>query len=125
MSAATPTDIARAAWGDAVPDWIVVLAEQCTASSQSKVAKQMNRSGALVSHVLRANYPGDMEAVEEVVRGVFMNSTVECPALGEISTADCRDWMVRGRSFSNENSERVRMFKACRSCPRAQKGDPR
>ncbi|WP_235829723.1 hypothetical protein [Frigidibacter oleivorans] len=121
MTGATPTEIARASWGDDIPDWVMVLAKECATSSQTKVAALMNRSPALVSTVLRAKYAGDMSAVEEVVRGVFMNSTVRCPALGIISTAACRDWMARSRSFSNENSERVRMFKACRSCPRAQK----
>ncbi|MFE3836706.1 hypothetical protein [Pseudogemmobacter sonorensis] len=101
MSAATPLYIAR--------------------TSQSRVAKRLNRSASLVSYVLRAKYPRDMEAVEEVVRGVFMDCTVLCPALGEISTAACRDWMLKARSFSNENSERVRMYRTCRSCPRAKK----
>lgn len=120
----TPLDIARAAWGEALPDWVALLAEECGKTSQNKVAKRMNRSAAMVSTVLRNKYPGDMQAVEEVVRGVFMASTVICPALGEISTADCRDWMRKSWSFSNENSERVRMFRACRSCPRSKKDTP-
>lgn len=120
----TPIDIARAAWGAALPDWVAQLAEECGKTSQNKVAKRMKRSASLVSHVLRNKYPGDMQAVEEVVRGVFMASTVVCPALGEISTADCRDWMRKSRSFSNENSERVRMFRACRACPRCKKDTP-
>lgn len=118
MSVITPADIARAAWGNAIPDWVILLAEECGKSSQNKVAKQMNRSASLVSYVLRNKYSGDMQAVEEVVRGVFMATTVQCPALGELSTAMCRDWMRKSRSFSNENSERVRMFRACRNCPR-------
>lgn len=122
MSAAvSPLDIARAAWGDALPDWVKLLADECGRSSQNKVAKRLNRSASLVSAVLRAKYTGDMGAVEDVVRGVYMSLTVQCPALGEISSADCRDWMAKSRSFSNENSERVRMFRACRGCPRMQK----
>lgn len=118
MTALSPMDIARNAWGDDIPDWVATLAKECGLSSQNKVAKQLNRSAALVSTVLRNKYLGDMVAVEEVVRGVFMDSTVICPALGELSTAQCRDWMVKSRAFSNENSERVRMYRACRSCPR-------
>ena len=119
--APTPIDIARSCWGDAITDWIVALAEECGRSSQSKVARRLNRSAALVSNVLRNKYRGDMDAVEDIVRGVFMGGSVECPALGQISTAACRDWRVKGRTFSNENSERVRMFKACRGCPQARK----
>lgn len=121
-AALSPLDIARAAWGDALPDWVQLLAEECIRTSQNKVAKRLNRSASLVSAVLRAKYAGDMRAVEDVVRGVYMALTVRCQAQGEISSAECRDWMAKSRSFSNENSERVRMFRACRDCPRNEKG---
>lgn len=113
-----PIEVAAAAWGENIPDWVAELARQCAATSQNKVAKRLNRSASMVSALLHNKYPGDMVAVEEVVRGVFMDATVECPALGTLSSADCRDWMIKARRFSNENSERVRLFKACRGCPR-------
>lgn len=122
MTAGSSLDIARACWGPAIPDWVEVLAKASDDSSQSKVARKMNRSASLVSNVLRAKYQGDMVAVEDVVRGVFMRRTVDCPALGQISSAVCRDWIAKGRTFSNENSERVGMFKACRSCPHRKGG---
>lgn len=115
---ASTLDIARSLWGDTIPDWVVVLAEECGKTSQNRVARRLNRSASLVSHVIRNKYEGDMVAVEDVVRGVFMSSTVTCPALGSISTAACRDWMRKAHAFSNENSERVRLYRACRSCPR-------
>ena len=121
MIVTSPLEIARCFWGEAIPDWVVALAQECGRSSQNKVAKQLNRSATLVSNVLRNKYSGDMEAVEDVVRGVFMGRCLICPALGQISTAACRDWQALGRTFSNENSERVRMFKACRNCPHAKK----
>lgn len=111
-----------ASWGEAPPDWVLRLAEECDRTSQSKVAARINRSAALVSTVLRKKYAGDMEAVEEVVRGVYLGGTVLCPALGTISTALCRDWMQLARSYSNQTSERVRMYRACRACPRFTKG---
>lgn len=115
-----PVANARAAWGPDLPDWVLRLAEECEATSQNKVAQRLNRSAALVSGVLRRTYAGDMQAVEEVVRGVYFRATVLCPAQGTISTAVCRDWMRQ--SYSNGNSEQVRMYKACRACPRSQKG---
>lgn len=121
MIQSTPLDLARSFWGDAIPDWVIVLAEECGRGTQSAVAKRLNRSATLVSNVLRNKYTGDMTAVEDVVRGVFMGRSVSCPALGSISTAACRDWRAKGKTFSNENSERVRMFKACRNCPLAKK----
>lgn len=107
-----------AAWGEAPPDWVLRLAQECDRTSQSKVAARINRSAALVSTVLRRKYAGDMEAVEEVVRGVYLGGTVVCPAQGTISTAVCRDWMRLALRYSNESSERVSMYRACRRCPR-------
>lgn len=116
-----PVEKARAAWGAAIPDWVLRLAEECAASSQNKVAARLNRSASLVSAVLSRDYKGSMEAVEEVVRGVYMRATIQCPALGEIGANACRDWMQLARTFSNVNSERVRMYRACRACPRMKK----
>lgn len=112
-----PVTIARVAWGPDIPDWVLRLAEACAASSQNKVAAKLGRSASLVSHVLNANYRGDMVAVEDLVRGHFMSASIQCPVNGVISTAVCRDWMQLARSFSNINSERVRMYRACRACP--------
>lgn len=113
-----PVEKARAAWGAEIPDWVMVLAQECETTSQTRVARRLKRSPSLVSNVLSADYKGDMTAVEEVVRGVFMRAVVQCPAQGEIGTNTCRDWMRAAVTFSNINSERVRMYRACRSCPR-------
>lgn len=119
-----PLTIARAAWGDALPDWVALLAEECARSTQNKVAARLGRSAALVSAVLRSKYKGDMSAVEDVVRGRFMDATVHCPADGVISTATCRDWMAKARTYSNETGERVRMRRACLACARFRKEAP-
>lgn len=116
-----PVVIAKAAWGADIPDWVLRLAEECALSSQNNVAGDLGRSAALVSNVLNNKYRGDMVAVEDLVRGRYMNATVACPALGVISTALCRDWMAASRTYSNANSEQVRMHRACRSCPRLTK----
>ncbi|MBN8294709.1 hypothetical protein JI664_22250 [Rhodobacter sp. NTK016B] len=113
-----PVATARASWGAEAPDWVLRLAEECALSSQSKVATKLGRSAALVSNVLRKKYPGDMGAVEDLVRGTYMRATTLCPALGEISVAECRRWIQSARAYTNENSERVRMYRACRRCPR-------
>lgn len=114
----TPLQTAVACWGPDLPDWVRELAEQCEASSQSKVAARLGKSGALVSHVLRNKYQGNMAGVEQLVRGVFMNLKVDCPALGPTPANICRGWIEKSAKFSNENSERVRMFRACNRCPR-------
>lgn len=118
----TPLENARVCWGEGLPDWVKLLANECGKSSQSQVAKRLNRSAALVSAVLRNRYTGDMAAVEEVVRGVFERATVDCPAKGTMPANICRDWQLKGRAYSNENSERVRMYRACHRCARFAKG---
>lgn len=113
-----PVEKARAAWGADIPDWVDGLAKACAASSQNRVAKRMNRSASLVSAVLANTYKGSLEAVEEVYRGVFETATVACPSLGTIPSNICRDWQLKAVRFVNVNSERVRMYRACNSCPR-------
>lgn len=118
----SPVTTARHHWGESLPDWVAALAEACQSSSQSRVAERIGRSPAVVSQVLRAKYPGDLRAVEDLVRGALMSGTVECPALGLVPTHECRGWMVKARTFGNTNALRVRMYRACRACPRFTKG---
>jgi len=117
----TPSKIAREHWGDDLPGWIADLARECEASSQNKVAARLGRSASLISQVLRAKYPGDLEAVEELFNGAFNAATVECPALGKIPANECRHWREKSRHFVNVNSLRVRMYRACSNCPRNRK----
>lgn len=112
---------AQEAWGEALPDWVVTLAKQCAITSQNKVARRLGYSSTLVSLVLRRKYNGDLDAVETAVRGAFENLSLQCPAMGEISVLECRHWQQRSETFSNENSQRVRMFRACNSCPKKRK----
>lgn len=116
MSAASET--ARTCWGEALPVWVADLAAECDRSSQNKVAAKMGRSAALVSQVIRAKYPGDLAAVEEVFKGAFQGATVVCPALGNLPANECRDWRAKAQSFASGNPLRVRMYRACTGCPR-------
>ncbi|MDO5648841.1 hypothetical protein [Paracoccus sp. (in: a-proteobacteria)] len=113
----TPMDTARAAWGEALPDWVAELAQECSATSQNKVAARLDRSAALVSQVLRNKYAGDLDAVQARFNGVFRAQTTDCPELGLILTQQCQDWQQQARRFVNVNAMRVRMFRACNACP--------
>lgn len=109
---------ARAAWGDAIPDWIVELAKACDATSQNKVAVAIGRSSSLVSNVLANKYPADLSTVEYIVRGVFMRAVVVCPGTGgEIGTDVCQTWRKAARKFTGHNALRVQMYRACNRCP--------
>jgi hypothetical protein len=118
-----PVATMRAAWGEAAPDWVVALAGACAASSQGRVAERMGRSAAVVSQVLRKKYPGDMPAVEELVRGCYLAATVQCPALGTLPTNECAGWRRKARSFAGANALRVQMYRACQRCPLFRKED--
>lgn len=113
-----PLEIARAAWGQPMPDWIESLAVECARTSQSAVAKKLDRSGALISQVLRRKYPGSLTAIEERFRGVFLDGNVSCPSLGAVPLHQCQDWRVKARQFVAGNPMRTRMFRACGKCPR-------
>lgn len=119
MTRSDPLGVARDHWGDdAVPDWIEALAKACTAASQARIAKRLGYSAGVVSSVLRNAYAGNMEAVETAIRGALMGGTLICPELGEIKGDVCTDNRRRAQTFQNTNSHRVRMFRACRNCPR-------
>lgn len=113
-----PVYIAQTAWGDDMPDWVLALAKACADTSQNRVAEDLGRSASLVSNVLRRKYTGNMGAVEELVRGVFMETVIECPALGPLSTDQCQVWRTRAKHLQGHNTFRVRMYHACRRCSR-------
>lgn len=113
-----PVEAAHAAWGEELPDWIAVLAAECARTSQAAVAGRLDRSGAVVSQVLRRIYAADMGRIEERVRGVLMAGQVSCPGLGEIPLQQCQDWRGKAGQFAIGNPLRVRMFHACNRCPR-------
>lgn len=83
--------------------------------SQVKVARLLNVSGSLVSQALNGKYPGDLDALEQRIRGVLMQATVTCPVLGELSTKSCLDEQRRKPVFTNP--VRVRLARACKTCP--------
>lgn len=112
-----PVETARDAWGPEPPDWVRALAEACAATSQSKVAKRIGLSTTVVSQTLRCKYPGKMDNVEEAVRGRLMGALVDCPALGQLPLAECRQWREKSEAFVGTNTLRVWMYRACIRCP--------
>ncbi|SFQ13804.1 hypothetical protein SAMN05421853_10282 [Roseivivax halotolerans] len=110
-------EAARDAWGSALPDWIEALAAECDRTSQNQVATRLGKSGALVSQVLRARYPARLDPIEELVRGILMKATVDCPALGRLPLNECQAWRRKATAFQGSNTLRVQMYRACHRCP--------
>ena len=97
-------------------NWLETLADECARTSQNAVAKRLNLSSATVSQVLRKKYPGDLERIKKLVEGAFMQFTVNCPIVGEITKDKCLSH--QDAPFASTNPQRVCLYKACRSgCP--------
>lgn len=114
-------DKARAAWGDALPDWVRALAERADAlGSQNKVAAEIGYSPAAVSTIIGNTYAArDTSALETAVRATLMAETVICPVWGETSLAQCLDWRASAaRPFRALSSLHSQMRDACGACPR-------
>lgn len=101
------------AWGGDVPDWVRLMAEHCTDSSQKRVSQEMGYSTTVISLVLSNKYPGDITAVETAFKGAFQSVTVNCPVLGELEAQRCLE--NQRRKYAATNATRVRLFKACNS----------
>jgi len=99
-------------------DWMEALRAECARTSQAKVAGRLGYSGSVVSQVLKGAYPGSIERVEQAVRGLLMGGRVACPELGDVEGHVCLDHQKRARTHTPSNPFRVRMFRACRKCPR-------
>lgn len=111
---------AVACWGDDIPDWVQALAKACDLTSQAQVARKLGRSSALVNQLLQKKYPGDLKAIQERIEGMFMNAVLSCPALGNIPAHECQNWREQAKQFANTNALRVRMYHACKTCPKHQ-----
>lgn len=109
-------DLARAAYGAALPAWLECLAIECDRSSQQDVAKQLRYSGTVVNQVLAGKYNGSLGAVESAFKGAFQAASVNCPVVGEIALQVCMEH--QRAPFANTNPMRTRLYRACRGkCP--------
>lgn len=107
---------ARRNWGDALPDWVEVLAREATRTSGAAVARRLGVSGSQVSQLINATYAGDIGGAEQRVRGALMGVEVECPVLGDLPRDRCLD--EQKKKYRGTSALRTQLFKACRAgCP--------
>jgi hypothetical protein len=113
MSAETCQATMERAYGAPLLDWMQVVATECDASSQTAVAVKLGYSRTVVNLLVNGLYDRDLRKVEQAVRMHLMGSViVKCPIKGEISTSVCQS--NQALPYSNANSERVRLYRACR-----------
>lgn len=104
-------------------NWIEVLQQKCSESSQAKVCAVLRKhqsdgfpSGTVLNQVLKGKYPGRTERLQRLVEGVYMAGTVDCPVVGSIPSDQCVQY--QGQPFANTNPTRLALYKACRGgCP--------
>ena len=115
MNATVKTNLQRAqeAWST-IPDWVTVLAQECDRLNQKRVAALLGYSPAVVNTVLKNTYTGDLSAVEHATRGALLSATVDCPVLGELRANRCLTH--QRQPFAATNPQRVKLYRACRSC---------
>ena len=102
-------------WSDTIPDFVLSLARKCDdLASQRAVADLIGYSATTVNQVLGNSYRGDMKRVEIAIRGILMAETVTCPVLGQITKDVCSN--TQREPFRATNSQRVRIYRACRGC---------
>lgn len=96
-------------------DALQALKSACEATSQAAVARKLKLSDATISSALKGRYIGNVERIAERIRGELLKATVPCPVLGEITSRICQD--EREKPFQAVNPQRVRLYRACQSCP--------
>ncbi len=98
-------------------NWVEMLREACERTSQRRVARQIGSNPTTICQVLRGTYRHATDDIEAIVRAHLSPESIECPALGRISSARCAQ--EQREPFSAANPVAVRRFRACRSgCPR-------
>lgn len=98
------------------PDVLDVLRDAVQrAGSQNAAARALGINTSTVSLALRGRYIGDVDAIAARIRGVYMNETVRCPVMGDITTKHCLDYQNKPLAFTNPT--RVRLYRACKCCP--------
>lgn len=114
---------ARAAWGDELPAWVLLLAEACDRGSQKRASVVIGYSGPTVNQVLQNKYKGDYLAVEMAVRGSLERARVRCPSLPDelnmssIPLSSCLDTQKRRLPWSGRWPEKERMPGCDLGCP--------
>jgi hypothetical protein len=104
---------ARAAWGDAMPDWVAALAAEGNRTSGAAVGARLDYSPAVISDVIRCKYKGAIAAVEQKVRGALMGETLTCPIVGEMRRDACA--REQKKDFVGTSEIRTALYRACRS----------
>lgn len=120
-------DRARAAWGEAPPRWMILLATACDKASQRAVADRITSAGfacssGTISKLINRKYPASYAEPERAVLAVFGGDDVICPLYGPIPLASCI--RARRRKGLPQNYAHHQFAAACPDCPNNTDGEP-
>lgn len=114
-STITSVDKARAAWGDAMPAWVMMLAEVCDRGTQRRAAEVVGYSAAALNQVLHHKYQGNYVAIEMAIRSTVGRERVRCPSLPDeldmsnIPMRSCMDIQKRRKPYTGRLPHEERM----------------
>lgn len=98
--------------------WKKVLTEQAREHGQEAIGKELGVSKTVISQLINNKYPGDLERMQKLVEGAYLNRTVMCPILGEIPLHQCDKHQG---NTSTSNPIKLRLYRVCRSgCPHSE-----
>ncbi|WP_246676580.1 MULTISPECIES: transcriptional regulator [unclassified Mesorhizobium] len=102
-----------------MPDWVAELVAVADAEGLGGAEKRVGYSRSAISTIIAAKYNGDLDRVEQMVRGALMSETVVCPILGDIGRDRCLT--EQKEPFRATSRHRAQLFHACKTCPQRRK----
>ena len=96
-------------------EWFDVLLQKVTELGRRQVEADTGLSKTTLSMVLNEKYNGNLENVGKRVAAAYIRTKVNCPVLGDITSQRCSS--EQQKPFSHSNHQRVRLFRACKTCP--------
>lgn len=95
--------------------WLQLLNTKVAQLGRRQVEADTGMSKTTLSMVLNGKYPGNLNNIESQVITAYTNITVVCPILSTIPVRRCNAEQIK--PFSSANPQRVRLYKACATCP--------
>lgn len=97
-------------------EWLELLrAAVAEAGAMRPVAARLGCSVSSVSHLLSGSYRADPAHMARRIEETYGRRLVACPVLGPIPITECA--AHRNAPFAATNPVRVRLWRACQSCP--------
>ncbi|WP_166838675.1 helix-turn-helix domain-containing protein [Rheinheimera pleomorphica] len=95
--------------------WLELLKKKCEELGRRKVEAELGISKTTLSQVLNEKYPGNLDNIASKVTEAYSSDKVLCPVLGSITVQRCAT--EQSKPFAATNPQRVKLWKACKTCP--------